>query len=75
MPRKKEEKNFETALLKLEEQVKSLENGDVTLEESIDAYKKGMELAAYCMDVLKKAEQQIMIYDSSDYKKFEEGEN
>lgn len=75
MPRKKAEKNFESALLALEESVKKLENGEITLEESIAEYKKGMDLAAYCMEVLNKAEQEIYVYESSHYKKIDEGEN
>lgn len=74
MPRKSG-KNFEKAITELEESVKRLEEGDVTLEESIAEYKKGMDLAAYCMEVLKKAEQEIFVYEASHYKKFEEGEN
>ncbi|MBQ1275076.1 MAG: exodeoxyribonuclease VII small subunit [Cellulosilyticum sp.] len=73
MPRKSE-KNFEKAITELEASIKRLEDGDVTLEESIAEYKKGMDLAAYCMEVLKKAEQEIYVYESSHYKKFEEEE-
>lgn len=72
---RKSEKNFEKAILELEESVKRLEDGDITLEESIAEYKKGMDLAAYCMEVLKKAEQEIYVYEENHYKKFEEGEN
>lgn len=71
---RKSEKNFEKAILELEESVKRLEDGDITLEESIAEYKKGMDLAAYCMEVLKKAEQEIYVYEEKHYKKFEEGE-
>ena len=74
MPRKSE-KNFEKAITELEASVKRLEDGDVTLEESIKEYKKGMDLAAYCMKILKKAEQEIYVYEASHYKKFEEGED
>lgn len=74
MPRKSE-KNFEKAITELEASVKRLEDGDVTLEESIKEYKKGMDLAAYCMEILKKAEQEIYVYEASHYKKFEEGED
>lgn len=72
---RKSEKNFEKAMLELEESVKCLENGDITLEESLKEYKKGMDLAAYCMEVLKKAEQEIYVYEASYDKKIEEGEN
>lgn len=75
MPRKKAEKNFESAMTALEESVKRLEEGEITLEESIAEYKKGMDLAAYCMEVLNKAEQEIYVYEASHYKKLNEGEN
>ena len=74
MPRKTE-KNFEKAIEELEARVKKLENGDLTLEQSIDEYKKGMDLAAYCIDTLKKAEQEIYVYENNHYKKLEEGES
>ena len=72
---RKSDKNFEKAITELEESVKRLEDGDISLEESIKEYKKGMDLAAYCMEVLKKAEQEIYVYEASHYKKLEEGEN
>lgn len=72
---RKSGKNFEKAMTELEESVKRLEDGDITLEESIKEYKKGMDLAAYCMEILKKAEQEIYVYEASHYKKLEEGEN
>ena len=72
---RKSGKNFEKAITELEESVKRLEEGDITLEESIKEYKKGMDLAAYCMEILKKAEQEIYVYEASHYKKLEEGEN
>ena len=71
MPRKK---NFESAIGELEERVKRLESGDITLEESITEYKKGMELAAYCMEVLKRAEQEVCMYEEGKYKKVEDME-
>ena len=72
---RKSEKNFEKAIAELEDSVKRLEEGDISLEESIKEYKKGMELAAFCMEVLKNAEQEIEVYEASHYKKFEEGES
>lgn len=69
---KKTVKNFEEAVLQLEEAVTRLENGDISLEESIAEYKKGMDLAAYCMEVLKKAEQEIYVYEEGQYKKMKE---
>ncbi|WP_069998193.1 exodeoxyribonuclease VII small subunit [Cellulosilyticum sp. I15G10I2] len=71
---KKAQKNFEEALKALQHIVGCLEQGDIALEESIKNYKEGMDLAAYCMSVLKKAEQEIYVYEQETYKKIE-GEN
>lgn len=67
-------KNFEEALLALEEHIRRLEEGDITLEESIKVYKKGMDLAAFCNDILKKAEQEIYVYEQGQYHKIEQGD-
>lgn len=71
---RKAAKSFEKALSDLEESVKRLESGEITLEESISEYKKGMDLAAYCMEFLKKAEQEIYVYEEAHYRKLEEGD-
>jgi len=68
---KKAQKNFEGALLELESIVAHLERGDISLEESIKNYKDGMDLAAYCLTTLKKAEQEIYVYEEESYKKLE----
>ncbi len=68
---KKAQKNFESALMALENIVTRLEQGDIALEESIKNYKEGMDLAAYCLSVLKKAEQEIYVYEQESYKKIE----
>lgn len=68
---KKTQKNFESAITALEDIVAHLERGDISLEESIKNYKEGMDLAAYCVSVLQKAEQEIYIYEQESYKKAE----
>ena len=45
---KKIAKNFESAMEELEKLIYSLEDGSLSLDESIKTYKKGMELAAFC---------------------------
>lgn len=72
---KKLAKNFEEAIGLLEEAVRTLESGDISLEESIKQYKKGMDLAAFCTDVLKKAEQEILVYEEGQYKKVRMGDS
>ncbi|WP_054739199.1 exodeoxyribonuclease VII small subunit [Cellulosilyticum ruminicola] len=71
---RKPAKNFEEAILALEESVRRLENGEITLEESIKEYKKGMELAAFCNEILAKAEQEIYVYEQGQYHKIEQGD-
>lgn len=51
--------NFEDALSALEEIVKNLESGQVSLEESIDIYTRGTELRAHCDNKLKDATARI----------------
>jgi len=50
---------FEEALAALEDIVRSLENGDVSLEQSIDIYTRGTQLKAHCEDKLKDATARI----------------
>lgn len=51
--------NFEDALSALEEIVKDLESGQVSLEESIDIYTRGTRLRAHCDNKLKDASARI----------------
>jgi exodeoxyribonuclease VII small subunit len=66
---KKSQKTFEGALTELQTIVSHLEQGDISLEESIKDYKEGMDLAAYCLSVLKQAEQEIYVYEKDSYQK------
>lgn len=59
MAKKQKEPTFEEALDALEEITRSLEGGSLTLDESIKAYEKGMELRKICMKMLEKAEKKL----------------
>ncbi|MBO0960805.1 exodeoxyribonuclease VII small subunit [Neobacillus sp. MM2021_6] len=50
---------FEEAMVKLEQIVEKLEEGDVPLEKAILFYKDGMELSKLCHDKLKSVEEQL----------------
>jgi exodeoxyribonuclease VII small subunit len=52
-------KDFETALKKLEEIVKELEEGELTLEKSLERYEQGVRLARFCNAKLNEAEARI----------------
>ena len=47
---------FEAAMEKLEELVEKLERGELPLEEALQSYREGMELAAVCHKHLQQAE-------------------
>ena len=51
--------SFEDALKRLEENVQSLEKGDLDLEESIKIYEEGTAYSVYCMQKLDAAEKKI----------------
>lgn len=59
MARKKEYKDFEGAVSRLEEIVGALESGELSLEESIALYTEGVEIAGVCNRRLAEAEGQI----------------
>lgn len=58
---KKKGVNFEDSLEELEGLVEQLEDGDLSLEESLAAFEKGVRLARECQDALKQAEQRVQI--------------
>lgn len=51
--------SFEQALDELDALVRRMESGELTLDESIAAYRRGAELARYCQARLSQAEQDI----------------
>ena len=59
MATKKIDINFEKALEELEGIVESLESGDLSLENSLKSFEKGIKLARQCQEQLSKAELQV----------------
>ncbi len=54
-----EKKTFEQSITELEEIVTEVEQGKVSLEESIEKYARGMKLINDCRKVLDQAEKRI----------------
>ena len=50
---------FEKALAELEALVEKLEAGDLPLDESLENFKKGVELTRQCQAVLERAQQTV----------------
>ncbi len=61
-------RDFESALAELESLVAGMEAGEMPLEQSLTAYKRGMELIAYCQKALNEAEQQVKILEGNQLK-------
>jgi exodeoxyribonuclease VII small subunit len=53
------EKKFEVALEELEKVVEQLESGDLSLEDSLTAFEKGVGLVKYCNQKLTDVEKKI----------------
>lgn len=53
--------SFEDAIKELESIVSELETGDLTLDKSIEKFKKGVELSNYCNKLLEDAEKTVTI--------------
>ncbi|HLF67580.1 MAG TPA: exodeoxyribonuclease VII small subunit [Gammaproteobacteria bacterium] len=58
-PKKKPVFNFEQSLAQLESIVKSMEGGELTLEQSLQQFEQGMKLSTDCQTALTQAEQKV----------------
>ena len=62
MPKKRTETpNFERSLQELESLVEKMEQGDLSLEESLSHFERGVQLSRSCQQALKEAEQKVEI--------------
>ncbi len=52
---------FEESLARLEKLVEQMENGDLTLEESLRTFEEGIKLTRECQQALKSAEQKVKL--------------
>ena len=52
---------FENALKKLEDVVRRLEEGDLSLEDSLKAFEEGVKHAAFCTSKLDEAEKKVVL--------------
>jgi len=61
---------FESALAELEKIVSSMEAGQMPLEKSLAAYKRGAELLKFCQAALLEAQQQVKILEGDILQEF-----
>ncbi len=58
--------DFEAALKELEKLVEQMEKGELTLEESLRDFERGIELTRKCQQALQKAEQRVKLLSGKD---------
>ena len=51
--------NFETSLMNLEKIVAELESGNLSLEDSLERYKQGIDLIKNCNKLIEDAEKEV----------------
>jgi exodeoxyribonuclease VII small subunit len=61
MTRKKTTSVFEASMEELEKLVEQMEQGDISLEESLKAFERGIKLTRACQQSLQEAEQKVQI--------------
>lgn len=62
--------SYETALAELESLVAGMEAGQMPLEQTLAAYKRGTELLQYCQTALQDAQQQVRILEANTLQNF-----
>lgn len=61
MPRKKNEFDFEESLKSLENLVQQMEQGELSLQQSLEAFEEGVKLTRACQQHLETAEQRVQV--------------
>ena len=61
MARKRTTTDFEKALGELEALVEKMEQGELSLEESLKSFERGIQLTRSCQQALQEAEQKVQI--------------
>ena len=56
--------DFESAMRELEQLISGMENGDLPLEASLQAYQRGAFLVKYCQAQLQKVQEQVKIVEA-----------
>jgi exodeoxyribonuclease VII small subunit len=74
-PKSQQPQSLEAALAELEQIVSSMEAGQLPLERSLAAYKRGAELLKYCQGALQDAQQQVKTLENGILRDFKSDGN
>lgn len=66
--------SFEEQIVKLEETVRKLERGDISLDESLALFEEGVKLTKDCQEQLNKAEKKVKILINGEEEDFDVNE-
>lgn len=67
--------DFESAMRELEQLIAGMENGDLPLEASLQAYQRGAFLVKYCQSQLQQVQAQVKIVEADMVRPFELNED
>ena len=70
LPKSEPNLTFESAVTELENIVTRMEGGQLSLEQSLTAYKRGAELLKFCQGQLADAQQQVKVLEAGALKNF-----
>lgn len=56
---------FEEAIVRLEDILKKMDNGEAALDEAMSLYKEGLNLLEICQGKLTKAQGQLQVFDGA----------
>lgn len=71
----KEQKSFEDKMDRLQEIVTLLEEGEISLADSVKLYKEGLELSTKCKEEIEKAKHEVIILQNDTTENFESNIN
>ena len=61
MSKKNTAPSLETSLTTIAQLIETMEKGDLTLEQSLEHFERGVGLIKHCQQILQKAEQKVQI--------------
>ena len=61
MAKSEEKLSLEQILEQLDETIEELQSGDVSLEESFERYKKGMDYVKLCSETIEQVEKKVLM--------------
>jgi len=64
--KKEQQPDFEKALSELENLVSKLESGELSLDQSLACFKRGVELTRHCQSMLDQAQQTVEVLTHPD---------